>query len=140
MCVGDPESLKNRLGIGYRIEITIDCKRHDQSAAIAKDLLLRLNRVFDGKVELNRNINGHVIYNVPRSAVQLSKIFAQVTNLTKEFPVRDWAVSSSTLEDVFVRVVSNDDNDVLDDIPDNTIRSPKSFRGFRQRTVSSPVA
>ncbi|GJQ15034.1 hypothetical protein GpartN1_g6825.t1 [Galdieria partita] len=140
LCVGDPESLKNRLGMGYRIEVTIESKRHDQSAAVAKDILLRLNRVFEGKVELNRNINGHLIYNIPRSVVLLSKIFQEVAKLTKDFPVRDWAVSSSTLEDVFVRVVSNDKSDFLNDIQEIPSYSPQYFRRFRQRTVSSPIA
>ncbi|EME27268.1 ABC transporter A family member 12 [Galdieria sulphuraria] len=140
LCVGDPESLKNRLGMGYRIEVTIDSKRHDQSAAIAKDMLLRLNGVFKEKVELNRNINGHLIYNIPRSVVLLSRVFEEVAKLTKDFPIRDWAVSSSTLEDVFVRVVSNDKGDFFDDIQENPSYSPKHFRGLRQRTVSSPIA
>jgi ABC-type multidrug transport system ATPase subunit len=141
LCVGNPESLKNRLGMGYRVEVTIDNKRQDQTAAVAKDILLRLNRIFEGKVELNRNINGHLIYNIPLSVVRLSKVFAEVAKLTKEFPIRDWAVSSSTLEDVFVRVVSSDSTDFLDDVREDVVHSPEYYcKGNRLRTVSSPIA
>eukprot|EP00871_Galdieria_phlegrea_P000584 jgi/Galph1/1526/GphlegSOOS_G203.1 len=128
-CVGDPESLKNRLGVGYRLEITVNMKN------IRTWRIFRLNEFCNGKAQLSRNINGHIVFTVPYSAVQLSKVFLEVESLKEEFHIMDWG-NLHSLEDVFIRVTENK-NDVVDDFRTAEFKY-NSFRTCalnRQRTV-----
>jgi ABC-type multidrug transport system ATPase subunit len=102
-CCGNPEELRLRLGRGYRLAASVPEAKvagfHDMMMAISPDCRV--------ETELGGSLN----YSIPKS-VALSTIFDAVGANKARLGIRDWGISQSSLEDVFLKVVSRDEAEV----------------------------
>mmetsp|Transcript_560 Transcript_560/g.1459 ORF Transcript_560/g.1459 Transcript_560/m.1459 type:complete len:973 (-) Transcript_560:243-3161(-) len=105
LCVGAPEEIKFRLGKGYRLSVQLP-ERH----VAAFDAELR-EHVSDHALLVN-SLAGALVYQLPHGT-QLSRVFAFVHRASASREIRDWGVSQSTLEDVFVDLASRAEHDAL---------------------------
>lgn len=98
-CIGSPDELRVRYGRGYRVTFSLpESKMGDLHQMMTE---LSIEATFEG------GLSGNVTYMVPKS-VALSAIFAQVEGYRERLALRDWGVSQSSLEDVFVDITKQE--------------------------------
>lgn len=112
---GNPEELRLRLGSGYRISASVP----EASVAEFHDMVMSLSSNCRVETQLGGNLN----YSIPKS-VALSSIFNAVAANKSRIGIRDWGVSQSSLEDVFLNVVARDELQVKQEKEAN---SPDNF-------------
>lgn len=95
MCIGRPEELKLRLGMGHHLTISLP----DEKMADLHDAVLGLH----GQAKIDTEMAGSVEYRVPKT-VPLSKIVSFIETRREELKIYDWVISQSSLEDVFMSV------------------------------------
>lgn len=99
MCIGNPEELKQRIGKGYHLNISVpESKVPDLHEAI-----LGLNKL----AEISTQLAGNLEYTLPKS-VTLPTIFTFIESNRQSLQIRDWSINQSTLEDVFMAVTSSE--------------------------------
>lgn len=100
---GNPEELRLRLGTGYRISASVP----ESKVTDFHDMIMDLSPECRVETQLGGNLN----YSIPKS-VTLSSIFATVSANREKIGIRDWGISQSSLEDVFLNVVAKDEREV----------------------------
>eukprot|EP01083_Nonionella_stella_P227102 806033_1 len=98
-CIGTLQHLKNRFGKGYRLEISGAEHR-------SEDIHDFIKNSFPGAV-LEEFLGGRFIYHLPRDrteSVSLAEIFSSIEAHKKNLSIRDYSVSQSTLEQIFINV------------------------------------
>lgn len=95
MCIGKPEELKLRLGMGHHLNVSLP----ENKIGELHDAILEVSE--DAKIDTQ--LAGNVEYVLPKS-VPLSSIFSFVESHRGALRIKDWAISQSTLEDVFLSV------------------------------------
>lgn len=99
LAVGSPTALKLRLSSGYRLTASVPASRVAQLATL-------ITSEFSSDAELlPDSLGGSVSYSLPRD-VDLARVFTVMEASREEFQVRDWGVSQSSLEDVFVGITT----------------------------------
>ncbi|KAK1865559.1 hypothetical protein I4F81_008088 [Pyropia yezoensis] len=99
LAVGSPTALKLRLSSGYRLTASVPASRVAQLATL-------ITSEFSSDAELlPDSLGGSVSYSLPRD-VDLARVFNVMEASREEFQVRDWGVSQSSLEDVFVGITT----------------------------------
>jgi ABC-type multidrug transport system ATPase subunit len=100
---GNPEELRLRLGRGYRLAAAVP----DTKIGDFHDLMIGILP----ECRIETSLGGSLQYSIPRD-VRLSAIF-DTMNVNKErLCIRDWGVSQSSLEDVFLNIVARDEADL----------------------------
>jgi hypothetical protein len=94
---GNSISLKNKFGTGYRISIVAD-QQHIQEV---KDNVERMVP----NVVLEDDSAGALIYQFPASSTTAIPEFVQWLENVKEKLVKNWGISQSTLEEVFLKLI-----------------------------------
>lgn len=89
--------MKNRFGDGYSLEI------HSAHEYI-EQIQSYISEQFTG-AELQEMHFGHLKYQLPKSNCSLGDVFASLELKKQEFGIRDYAVSQTSLESIFVRCV-----------------------------------
>ena len=102
-CVGTPQHLKDRFGGGFRLGITL----HEKSHAARVDAFVKES--LTARATRTSLINTSVMYNLPREHVSLADVFARMEDAHHNHLVQFWEVSQTSLEEVFIRVVENDE-------------------------------
>lgn len=97
VAIGSPTALKLRLTSGYRLTASVASGRQAEL-----DGLIRAELSADASL-LPDSLGGSVSYSLPRD-VNLSRLFTVMEASREGLQLRDWGVSQSTLEDVFVDV------------------------------------
>jgi len=95
---GTPLNLKTEHGSGYTLNIVTDVENVDRVCALAKQAI--------PTVELVNNAAGSVAIGIPQNG--LEKVPQLARDLEEENIIREWGVSQSTLEEVFLRLVKRD--------------------------------
>lgn len=95
MCIGRPEELKLRLGMGHHLTISLP----DEKVAGLHDAILSLS----AEAQIDTKMAGSVEYALPKT-VPLSEIVSFIETRRDELHIHDWAISQSSLEDVFMSV------------------------------------
>jgi len=94
-CIGPPEEVKLRLGKGYRLKVSLPESNVEELHALVTETC--------PGAQVEASLAGSVVYQVPRSAV-LSGIFATIEDNSARLQIRDWGISQSTLEDIFIEL------------------------------------
>ncbi|KAL2912513.1 hypothetical protein HK105_208002 [Polyrhizophydium stewartii] len=101
-CIADPTSLKQNYGSGFRIHI--NTLRGDiQRASTFVEALLPAGWT---KVD---SFATNALYEFPAAGGRLSELFAAIEAGKAQHGILDWGVGQTTLEEVFVRLISEDD-------------------------------
>jgi len=99
VAIGSPTALKLRLASGYRLTASVPAGRQPEL-----DSLIRAELSADAAL-LPDSLGGSVSYSLPRD-IDLAKVFTVMEASREGLHLRDWGVSQSTLEDVFVDVTT----------------------------------
>jgi len=102
-CLGSVQHLKSRFGKGYHLEINTD-ESHEKAV---EDFV---QNTFKG-AELKEVHAGRLKYEVPQQDISLSGIFAAMEEAKPRFQIKDYAVSQSTLEQIFVSIAAAADSE-----------------------------
>jgi ABC-type multidrug transport system ATPase subunit len=95
--IGGPNELRLRLGQGYRLVI----QTPPLCAAVVHQVILeKMSR----QASLETMLGDQLVYMLPREDLKLSEIFQVMDWMQRSGTVTDWSVSQATLEDVFLRV------------------------------------
>ena len=95
--LGNSINLKNKFGTGYRISIVTD----NENAPIVKKAV---EEMVPGVV-LEDDSAGALIYQFPKSSTESIPQFVQWLELNKAKLVKNWGISQSTLEEVFLKLI-----------------------------------
>ena len=90
-CLGSPQRLKDRFGSGYNLEI----KSSEDMVQIMKDNL--------PEAQLEEKVNGHYKFVIDKHLYPVSHIFETIVQLTRKHNIQEYAVSQSTLEQIFIK-------------------------------------
>eukprot|EP00184_Porphyridium_aerugineum_P003115 CAMPEP_0184694560 /NCGR_PEP_ID=MMETSP0313-20130426/2460_1 /TAXON_ID=2792 /ORGANISM="Porphyridium aerugineum, Strain SAG 1380-2" /LENGTH=1037 /DNA_ID=CAMNT_0027152857 /DNA_START=117 /DNA_END=3230 /DNA_ORIENTATION=- len=96
LCVGTPEELRFRLGKGYHLSVMLDAKHEEEFTQGLKQNVSQ-------EASVVASLAGSLIFELPRSIV-LSSVFEYISSVSASFGIRDWGISQSTLEDIFIQL------------------------------------
>jgi len=99
-CIGVSASLKQRFGVGYTLQITTS----DRSAAAADKVKEYVTKTMKSARLLQVPLGGISQFEVMREDVVLSQTFTQLTEAKPLLGVTDWAITETTLEEVFLKL------------------------------------
>ena len=105
MCLGTAPDLKRRFGTGYKLSINL-FSTSNAAASVAEGFV---NTILPSAVLLNVPLGGILDFEIPREEVRLSSVYAAVENERDRLGIIDWALSETTLEEVFLKVTSHSD-------------------------------
>ena len=63
--------------------------------------------------ELVENFVGNCTFQVAAGSLVISRLFEQMENEKDAAGVQDWGVSQTTLEDVFIKIVKQDEDEMI---------------------------
>jgi len=102
-CLGPIQHLKSRFGKGYHMEISTA----ERSVPRVKEFVESL---FQGAV-LEEQHAGRLKYQLPQQNMSLAAIFGALERAKAELEIEDYAVSQTTLEQVFLQMAKRQDAD-----------------------------
>ncbi|KAF2070624.1 hypothetical protein CYY_008063 [Polysphondylium violaceum] len=102
-CIGTTSELKSRYGNGYKIMISIEQGHEEPAHQFMMKLL--------PKATVLNSLAGITNYEVPKEGVELSSIFNALESNREAIRLKDWGISNSTLEEVFLKVTSDNFKD-----------------------------
>jgi len=102
-CVGSNLHLKNKYGQGFTIKFNTNQYKEENAEAFISSVL--------PTATLIEAIGGSLKYQVARKDLVVSKLFATMMNAGDSSGILDWGISQTTLEDVFLNIVKNDESE-----------------------------
>ena len=100
-CIGTSADIKRRFGEAYKL--TIHTTSHAPEAAEAVQAFVTRELSADARA-LNASMGGTTDFEVPRAGLQLSLVYEKVEAARARLGVADWAISETTLEEVFLEI------------------------------------
>jgi len=98
--LGTPAHLRMQFDQGYKFMLAVDAAEHEAPAnAFVQELL--------PGTALRDSINGVVTFDVPKAGVVMSRLFAEMEQNKARLHVKDWGLSHTTLEEVFLKIVAD---------------------------------
>lgn len=110
-CMGSSLFLKNRYGVGYTLTIVKEngVASHEHSA-----MLTDFVKKYIPEAHLNNDIHAEISFKLPlSSSMVFVEFFAELDSSMKAFQLKSYAISVTTLEEVFIRVAHGDDNSLI---------------------------
>ena len=98
--LGTPTQLRLQFDQGYKFMLAVDALEHESAASAFVQELLPGAAVRD-------SINGVVTYDVPKAGVVMSRLFARMEESKARLHIKDWGLSHTTLEEVFLKIVAD---------------------------------
>jgi len=98
-CVGTSLHLKNKFGLGYRLNITVPMERSQELKGLVQHMI--------PGAELIAESGGFFVYGIQTQNIPLTVPFFKLIEDNKSDPnfiVKDWGMSQTTLEEVFLKV------------------------------------
>ena len=96
--IGTPTELRLRFDQGYKFLLAVDSLEHEAGATSFVQQLMPGAAIRD-------SINGVVTLDVPKSSVVMSKVFGEMEESKGRLHIKDWGLSHTTLEEVFLKIV-----------------------------------
>lgn len=98
-CVGPAEEIKLRLGRGYRLIVTLP----ERNASLLEEEVKKVS----SEATIEASLAGSIVFQLPRSII-LSDIFVAIEECTERLGIKDWGISQSSLEDVFIELTQQE--------------------------------
>ena len=108
-CIGSATHLKSIYGKGFTMTVNLFPfkNQQDETEAYFKLDNFIINTIGRGKGQKINSINKTRKYCVPKeSNSSISELFSNMENMKKELHIREWGLTMTTLEEVFVSAVS----------------------------------
>lgn len=102
-CIGTALHLKNKFGQGFRLSINFDESNREKAMACVQQIL--------PEAKLHVEFAGNIQYEIPKQYVKVSKVFKEMEQNKEKFGIKDWALSQTSLEDVFLNIVRRDEEE-----------------------------
>ena len=99
--LGTPAELRVRFDQGYKF--VISCQRDAGVEAQADDFVRKLMP----EIKEKDAINGVRTYELPKSGVKMSTLFREMESNKEALKIKDWGLSHTTLEEVFLQIVAD---------------------------------
>eukprot|EP00762_Andalucia_godoyi_P004673 ANDGO_03522.mRNA.1 ABC transporter A family member 7 len=99
-CLGTQLHLKNKFGQGYRISTSFDESDAGRVISMMKEIA--------PTSQIVSQFAGTATFEVPRKDILLSNLFAEMESRKETSGVKDWGVSNTSLEDVFLELVRDE--------------------------------
>lgn len=104
-CIGTQLRLKNQFGDGYHLTLGLDNKldlRDGSKALVALDgFVMQLCR----SMRLVSQIATTRAYTLPKAGIQVSRLFEMLEGHKVEYGIREWGLTQTSLDEVFVKIV-----------------------------------
>jgi ABC-type multidrug transport system ATPase subunit len=109
-CIGSAQHLKSKYGKGYTLTVNLlPCAEEDKTAQNDQLTAFIVHTVSGGDGVLLSSINQTRKFLVPKNnTITISKIFKIMEMNKTQLGIREWGLSMSTLEDVFIAAVEHD--------------------------------
>lgn len=130
-CIGVAADLKSRFGEGYKLSLQVNSIHFEKLIMkVAKGHTQEpvekfVKRVLPGASLLN-SLAGTRNYQVPKGDVTLEKVFEEFEGNKEKLHITDWAITNTTLEEVFLRISHMDDEKKEKDSKDSKEKSKSS--------------
>ena len=98
--LGTPTQLRLQFDQGYKFMLAVDKLENEPAASAFATALMPGAAVRD-------SINGVVTFDVPKANVVMSRLFEQMEGNKQRLHIKDWGLSHTTLEEVFLKIVSD---------------------------------
>lgn len=103
-CVGPQQDLKTRFGQGYTLTLNYPPEAENQVTAFVRELL--------PSASLVEKFAGNATYQIPSTNLVISELFEVMEEKKDEAGITDWGISQTSLEDVFLTIVRNDEGGI----------------------------
>jgi len=100
-CLGSNVRLKNRFGQGYTLRVNFDIEDEELVTGFIKKIL--------PTSELVESFPGNYSYGIPTKDLIMSELLSTMLEQKEKNKIKDWGISQTTLEDVFLNIVKNDE-------------------------------
>eukprot|EP01080_Neovahlkampfia_damariscottae_P010983 gene10983-3689_t len=100
-CIGSPIHLKNKFGNKYHL--MINCEKTKVNSV--KDYIISILP----SSKIGRSFGGNLIFSIDKSDMKIIDLIHEIEDHKKENGIDEWAVSDTTLEDVFMNIVNIDE-------------------------------
>eukprot|EP01080_Neovahlkampfia_damariscottae_P001324 gene1324-11407_t len=100
-CVASSQRLKNKFGEGFNLGINFKDGYREQAVEYISSVI--------PEAKIHVEFKSNIIYEIEKEYVKVSKIFKQVEAEKENVGIVDWALSQTTLEDVFLNIVRKDE-------------------------------
>ena len=99
--IGAQLHLKNKYGYGYRLTVIFESENFNDGFIF--DIICNDAVVID-------QIGNTIYYDLPKDGIDITNVFSLMNTLKFErtYQIRDWALSHTSLEEVFVNVSTDD--------------------------------
>jgi len=101
--VGTNVRLKNKFGEGYSLKLNFDKDLQEKVEEFVAVIAPTSERV--------ESYPGNQTYRISAKDFSMSKLLTQMIESKDKINIRDWGISQTTLEDVFLNIVKNDEAD-----------------------------
>lgn len=103
-CVGTSLHLKNKFGEGFRLSINFDERDQEKAMGYVHDTI--------PQAKILVSFAGNVTYEIAKTKdFRVSKVFQDMEANKELYGIKDWALSQTTLEDVFLSIIRSDEID-----------------------------
>jgi len=102
--LGGPAELRMRFDQGYTLSINASPSQVAQTMELVKN-------VTGARATLREQINGVLVYQVNKQDVAIDKLFEAIDESKAALEIKDWGLSQTSLEEVFLDIVSKSPDD-----------------------------
>ncbi len=103
-CLGSPQHLKSKFGNGYKLSMRLDDERQAET-------LFQFMKVHFPTAIIQETHKNLFEYLLPFKETKLSKIFGCVEKNRLQIGLKDYSVSQTTLDQIFVNFAKNQNDD-----------------------------
>jgi len=100
-CIGSNVRLKNKFGEGYTLKLNFDQENEEGITSYVKQILPTSH--------LAETFPGNFTFSVPTADLKMSYIISTLLAEREKRGIKDWGLSQTTLEDVFLNIVKHDE-------------------------------
>eukprot|EP01025_Chloroclados_australasicus_P028913 TRINITY_DN286_c0_g1_i4.p1 TRINITY_DN286_c0_g1~~TRINITY_DN286_c0_g1_i4.p1 ORF type:complete len:1073 (-),score=121.43 TRINITY_DN286_c0_g1_i4:266-3484(-) len=96
VCIGNPKQITSRYAGYFVFTIMVPQEQEPQALQIVKNM--------SPNAEITYQLGGLMKFELPSNEVTLSQVFATMEDAKRQIQILDWAVTSATLEEVFIKL------------------------------------
>ncbi|KAL4432497.1 hypothetical protein ABPG74_013351 [Tetrahymena malaccensis] len=124
-CVGSSVFLKEKFGNGYNLTLV-----KEQNTTPSEPIIQFINRHFP-ESSLISDYSAEIAFQIPYKYIpQFEQMFNEIERLKNQLSIRSYGVSITTLEEVFLKVASMNDNHV---VQPNKIQSKNQYQDIESQ-------
>jgi ATP-binding cassette subfamily A (ABC1) protein 5 len=120
LCIGSPQHLKTKFGVGYNLEIKlkVDDTEFSQHSSHANNIIDEQKFAFVHQYfpesSLNEIFENRAIYSIPKSSItSIAETFFLLETLKAKHNIEEYSFSQTTLEQIFLQFAKNNEVEEL---------------------------